>query len=144
MRRRNVVLATVSACLIGVVVLYSLFIDHLPPDSPQKRARVISGLPIPQSSVVDTVESHGGLFEGASFMARLRIEPSAFARLVEQTKQDGFTVLPLRNGGGNPVLARYAVPSAKGWYRQKWDAGGYSIVVVDVTSRTVLAWAMAN
>lgn len=127
--------------LVVLGVGYIVFRHHLPPQTALASARAISGLPLPRSSEIMSIERRG--FDGPRgdgvIKIVVRLSADAFARVAEEAKTKGYR--PLRDDPeAGPTFLGHPVGS-KGWYRRdrSGDGSGSSrSIVLDAASHTIL------
>jgi hypothetical protein len=132
---------------LALVVIAFAFRDYLTPESPQKRARIISDLSVPTDARLEAEDSRESApFGGAVFQMRLRVEPKAFDRLVQEAKAKGYRPLPMGQRVAYTGLERYSLPSASGWYREWGDSDhiGFGLVILDAVTHTISMLRVIN
>lgn len=103
MSKRVVVLAIVVAV---AALLYNVFGDQLPPRTPVKVARVVSGLAIPGEAEVVVFEDEWNTFNGdGSTLLVLRVPSTEMDRLLSQAETLGFTEISSADGLPDRVAA---------------------------------------
>jgi hypothetical protein len=137
MKTRNGRLFLTGILLLAVACI--VWRNALTPLPVFKRVRVVTGLSVTSDVVVEQSEGSGGLFAGAYFRARLRLDSTGFSRLEAGAEHEGYSRLPVpaRESAAHPLLARYAAETSRGWYRLQNKADGYSLVILDRLGRTL-------
>jgi hypothetical protein len=130
---------TITVCLI----LWIAFQDWLPPSSPQKSARRVTGLSIPRKAEVVAYSESDGLFGGYSLSVRLKVDSAVFQKLAEEARNQGYRPLPMK--ADTAIVPRYSASTASGWYRDKSDfqRQTYVLVILDAKDRTILVKALS-
>jgi hypothetical protein len=112
--------------------------DQLPPRTPVKAARVLSGLSIPYFSKTELFDdqSMGG---DASTVIRIKPDSAAFDALLREAKTKGYRLLPAPAGLDRVGLGGYSAPASSGLYFfEEYPRGrGFKTVVLDAQRRTV-------
>jgi hypothetical protein len=128
--RRKIVVVVVSVAVVGA--LYFFNADHLPPRTPVKVARVVSGLAIPSSARVLAYESEWQSFNGDGFtQVKLKLTPGEFARLAREAPRAGYKSLPATPAADARVYS-HTSKNTRGWYRivVEEDSLSYSLAVL--------------
>lgn len=125
--------------LIGVGTLALLArVDRLPPHTPQKFARAVSGLPLPRGATVLRWRSDRG--DGAPRGRRrrvvLQLSAEEYAAVVAAAPARGYRRLP------PAAPSRIGAWATRGWYRTRGGPAGTQAVVVldDVRRRVVVLY----
>jgi hypothetical protein len=93
---KNKIPAVVGIIILALLGIYIIYQDNLPPRTPQKVARLISGLSIPNSSRVVEFQDQWNNFNGNGFsFIVLQLDDQSFTKLYQESKDKGYKILPI-------------------------------------------------
>src|SRR5258708_38297676 len=118
MKKTAMVAGVLILTLIGV---YKFYEDSLPPRTPQKVARLISGLSIPYDSKVVEFKERWNDFNGNGYAyIVLSLTKEAFNRIYQEGEENEYKELPITENIYGP-LSEISEVKNSGIYRVKID-----------------------
>lgn len=140
----SIILVIFTATL---VIVYFMFNDNLPPRTPHKVARLISGLPIPYDSKVIEFEDQWNDFNGNGFSyIILSIEDQYFAEIYDKAKLNAFKALPIKETIYGP-LKELSDSGSKGIYKiqiENQASMSFSGAILRSDNKTVVIYLAVN
>ena len=144
--KKKTVLVT-GLLLLVVATVYVRYKDSLPPRSPHKVARVLSGLAIPGSARVVAFEEEWNEFNGDGFcFVVLRLDDHLFETVYQEAKAKGYAELSLKAPVYGPLQA---IPDSKtvGIYQlttEDQDPTSFTGAVLSRADRLVSVYIAVN
>lgn len=127
-----------------VAIAYFIFWDHLPPRSPHKIARIVSGLDLVSQDKVVTYEEDWNQFNGDGH-AKIIMELSheRMKKLVPECKSKGYELLSpdlLPNG----IDKVFFIGSKSGFFKlsDKESGGSFDLVVLDTENARLIVFVL--
>lgn len=124
----------------SVGVVYLAFADHLPPRTPQKVARLLSGLPVSRNSEVIRFTDEWISFNGDGIAhVEIVFDREEFRELVAAARRIGYQPYASKDGV-DPLVESYVGKDSEGFYRLKRDhGGGYTLSVLEDRTLRLIA-----
>lgn len=133
--------------LIVVLAMYIFFYDSLPPRTPQKVARLISGLDVPRDARVVKYEEQWNDFNGNGYsLIILSLEKETFNKIYSRAKSLNFEELPIKEilyGPINSILPEKSGGVYEIQFSNKENMS-YSISLLSKADNTLLIYVAFN
>ena len=101
---KNRILIFPVMVVIALLITYMLCVDNLPPRTPQKVARIISGLSIPRDAEILEFKDEWNNFNGDGFsFIVLQLDDESFKEVYQESKSLQFDHLPLSDSIHGPL-----------------------------------------
>ena len=141
MEKRHLV--SIAAVVVCVGALYWALGDHLPPRSPRKVARLVTGLSIPPGAEVVSFNDQWNVFGDGLAEVEFALDPVSFETLKRQAAERGYR--PLSAMSSDDAFVRSQVGDAEGLYRfNRTNKGaGYELTVLNNQTRHLLVRVLA-
>ncbi|WP_144607604.1 hypothetical protein [Algoriphagus algorifonticola] len=133
--------------LIVVLAMYIFFYDSLPPRTPKKVARLISGLDVPSDSRVVKYEEQWNDFNGNGYsLIILSLEKEPFNKIYNRAKSLNFQELPIKEVLYGPINSLLPEKSDGVYEIQFSDKENmsYSISLLNKADNTLLIYVASN
>jgi hypothetical protein len=145
MRRRIFIILAILA--IAIVTIYITFKDSLPPRTPQKVSRLISGLSIPRDAKVVEFKDQWNDFNGNGFaFIVLSLEEESFNKIYQEAKSLHFKTLPIKENIFGP-LNDFSEKKTNGIYKIQIDneaSMSFSGTVLSTDDNSVIVYVAVN
>lgn len=144
MKKGSVILAICATALVGVYAIYS---DSLPPRTPGKVARLVSGLSIPRDAKVLEFKDQWNEFNGNGFsLIVLGLEEREFSKVYQDAKLLHFKTMPIKENIYGP-LKDISESGIVGLYNIKIDneaSMSFSGTVLNEVNKTIIVYVAVN
>ncbi|PZX56804.1 hypothetical protein [Algoriphagus chordae] len=118
---KNRILIFPVLLVIALLITYMVYIDNLPPRTPQKVARIISGLSIPRDAEILEFKDEWNNFNGDGFsFIVLQLDNESFKEVYQESKSLQFDHLPLSDSIHGP-LKDFSNKNKVGLYKVEID-----------------------
>jgi hypothetical protein len=141
------ILIIVSLIAIAFMTSYVIWMDNLPPRTPQKVARIVSGLSIPRDAKIMEFKDEWNKFNGNGFsFITLHLDDESFNKIYQESKSLHFDQLPLNDSIYGP-LKDFANSKVSGFYKIEIDdkiSMSFSGTVLCKDDKTVAVYVAVN
>ena len=133
--------------LIAAALLYFLFQDSLPPRTPRKIARNISGLNITSAYRIASFNEEWSDFNGdGSLQIEIDLDDSQFAKLITECNEKGYQNLPIINP---PLSLQGALflKDLEGLYKIRihgQEGTAYDLVILDKKKKRLTVYVFVS
>ncbi|REG74751.1 hypothetical protein [Algoriphagus antarcticus] len=145
MKKRIII--TISLVGLALMISYVIWIDNLPPRTPQKVARIVSGLSIPRDAEILEFKDEWNNFNGDGFsLIILHLDNESFNNIYQESKLLQFDQLPLNDSIYGP-LKDFANREVNGFYKiiiHDKNSMSFSGTVLSEKSNTVAVYIAVN
>lgn len=143
--KKRIILITI--CAIALVGIYAIFRDSLPPRTPTKVARLVSGLSIPRDASVLEFKDQWNDFNGNGFsLVILGLEAEEFDKIYQQAQSLHYKKLPIEENIYGP-LKDMSEKGVVGLYNIQIDHEGsmsFSGTALNQGDKTVTVYVAVN
>ena len=137
----------ISCITIALITFYLIMIDSLPPRTPQKIARIVSGLSIPRDADILEFKDEWSSFNGNGFtFCVLRLDSKSFNRIYQESKSLRFEALPLNDSIYGPLRV-FSDGKLSGLYKIEIDeknSMSFSGTIICKESNTIAVYVAVN
>ncbi|GMQ30628.1 hypothetical protein [Algoriphagus confluentis] len=141
------IIILIFGILIVILAVYIFFYDSLPPRTPQKIARLISGLHVPRDARVEKYEEQWNAFNGNGYsLIILSLEKEAFNKIYNRAKSLNYQELPIKEVLNGPINS-FLPKKSNGIYEVQFsnkENMSYSISLLNNVDNTLLIYVASN
>lgn len=133
----------ITALLLTLVTIYLFNEDSLPPRTPRKIARLISGLDISRrTELKKTIDIWAPNGDG-EVLVKGKLTNSELNDLIREAKDENFKMLPIISDLGPAIIPDDLMAGKNGLYKleiDKIDPRNYNLTIIDVDKNELITY----
>lgn len=134
---------------IGVLLLigYTFYPDSLPPRTPIKVARLVSGLKMPEGIKFELLQDDWALNGDGTTHVKAKLTDKQLTELIRQATEQKYNALPVMEKSSELFIPEGIADMQKGYYKLEIDESDprdYTLSIIDSDKKemTVYIWFM--
>ena len=140
-------IAALGAIILAVIAVYIFYQDSLPPRTPHKVARLISGLSIPDDSRVIEFKDQWNDLNGNGFsFIVIQLDDKSFNKIYQEARESDYKALPITEGVYGP-LKDISKKKVAGIYKVNFDdeaTKSFNAAMLSNDDRRILVYFSVN
>ena len=141
--RDSKIIVGLAGLFLTFIVIYFFNEDSLPPRTPRKIARQISGLDISRQTELEKPIDVWAPNGDGEVLVKGKLTDNELNDLIRNAKQENFKTLPISNSLGQALIPDDLLKGKNGLYKleiDQIDPRGYELTIIDIDTKELITY----